>query len=146
MNNSFSYKRWDLDMNLRGASGYQIMNFQRMFYENPKINQYNMLKTAFDPVFGKTPIYADLTYVSYYVEQGDHLKIDNVSLGYSFNVKNKKYITNARVYVAGLNLYTFTGYQGIDPEVNRVGLSPGLDERDKYPTTRTYTFGFNLTF
>lgn len=105
-----------------------------------------MLKTAFDPVFGKTPIYADLTYVSYYVEQGDHLKIDNVSLGYSFNVKNKKYITNARVYVAGLNLYTFTGYQGIDPEVNRVGLSPGLDERDKYPTTRTYTFGFNLTF
>ncbi len=146
LNNSFNYKKWDLNINLRGAFGYQIMNFQRMFYENPKINQYNMLKSAFDPVFGKTPIYADLAYVSYYVEQGDHLKIDNVSLGYSFNVSNNKYIKNARVYVAGLNLYTFTGYKGIDPEVNRVGLSPGLDERDKYPTTRTYTFGFNLTF
>ena len=146
LNNSFNFKNWDLNINLRGAFGYQIMNFQRMFYENPKINQYNMLKTAFDPVYGKTPIYADLAYVSYYVEQGDHLKIDNVSLGYSFNVKNNKYVRNARVYVAGLNLYTFTAYKGVDPEVNRVGLSPGLDERDKYPTTRTYTFGLNLTF
>jgi len=143
-NNTFRLNKWDLSINLRGAFGYQIMNFQRMFYENPKINQYNMLKTAFDPVYGKTPIYADLAYVSYYMEQGDHLKIDNVSLGYSF--KGKKYIKNARVYVAGLNLYTFTGYKGIDPEVNRVGLSPGLDERDKYPTTRSFTLGANLAF
>lgn len=143
-NNTFSYKKWDLSINLRGAFGYQIMNFQRMFYENPKINQYNMLKSAFDPVFGKTPVFADLAYVSYYMEQGDHLKIDNVSIGYSF--KTKKYLKNARVYVAGLNLYTFTGYKGVDPEVNRVGLSPGLDERDKYPTTRSFTLGANLSF
>lgn len=145
-NNSFAFKRWDLNINMRGAFGYQIMNFQRMFYENPKINQYNMLKTAFDPVYGKTPIYADLAYVSYYMEQGDHIKLDNVSLGYALNIKNKKYVKNARIYVAGLNLYTFTGYKGIDPEVNRVGTSPGLDERDKYPTTRTFTFGANLNF
>jgi TonB-linked SusC/RagA family outer membrane protein len=143
-NNSFRLKNWDLGISLRGAFGYQIMNFQRMFYENPKINQYNMLKTAFDPVYGKTPIYADLAYVSYYMEEGDHLKIDNVSLGYTF--KGKKYIKNARLYVAALNLYTFTGYKGIDPEVNRVGLSPGLDERDKYPTTTSFTFGANLSF
>ncbi|TDH26594.1 TonB-dependent receptor [Segetibacter sp. 3557_3] len=146
MNNTFTYRKWDLNINLRGALGYQIMNFQRMFYENPKINQYNMLKTAFDPVYGKTPIYADLAYVSYYMEQGDHVKLDNVSLGYTFNVKNSKLFKGARVYVAGLNLYTFTGYKGVDPEVNRVGLSPGLDERDKYPTTRTFTFGTNINF
>ena len=103
-----------------------------------------MLKSAFDAVYGKTPIYADLAYVSYYMEQGDHIKIDNVSLGYSF--KGGKYIKNARVYVAGLNLYTITGYKGIDPEVNRVGLSPGLDERDKYPTTRSFTVGANFSF
>lgn len=145
-NNSFTFKNWDLNITLRGAFGYQIMNFQRMFYENPKINQYNMLKSAFDPVYGKTPIYADLAYVSYYMEQGDHIKIDNVSLGYTFNTKKSKYLKNARVYVAGLNLYTITGYKGIDPEVNRVGTSPGLDERDKYPTTRTFTFGANFNF
>ena len=144
-NNTFTLNNWDLSINLRGAFGYQIMNFQRMFYENPKINQYNMLKTAFDPVYGKTPIYADLAYVSYYMEDGDHLKIDNVSLGYSFNPKGSKYIKAARIYIAGLNLYTFTGYKGIDPEVNRVGLSPGLDERDKYPTTRSFTLGTNIS-
>ena len=104
-----------------------------------------MLKSAFDPVYGKTPIYADLAYVSYYMENGDHVKIDNVSLGYSFTPKNNKYVKGARVYVAGLNLYTFTGYEGIDPEVNRVGLSPGLDERDKYPTTRSFTLGANIS-
>jgi hypothetical protein len=117
-----------------------------MFYENPKVNQYNMLKSAFDPVYGKTPIYTDLAYVSYYVEQGDHIKIDNVSLGYALNVKGNKYIKNARVYVSGLNLVTITGYKGIDPEVDRAGLTPGIDPRDKFPTTRTFTLGANFTF
>ncbi|MEI6950235.1 TonB-dependent receptor [Paraflavisolibacter sp. H34] len=145
-NNSFRFKQWDLNINMRGAFGYQILNFQKMFYANPKINQYNMLKSAFDPVYGKTPIFADLAYVSYYIEQGDHLKIDNVSLGYTLNTKGSKILKNARVYVAGLNLLTITGYSGIDPEVNRLGLSPGIDDRDKYPTTRMFTLGGNFTF
>jgi TonB-linked SusC/RagA family outer membrane protein len=145
-NNSFRLKNWDLNINLRGAFGYQILNMQKMYYANPKINQYNMLKTAFDPVYGKTPIYADLAYVSYYIEQGDHIKLDNVSLGYTIPLKGNKYIRNARVYAAGLNLLTITGYSGIDPEVNRIGLAPGIDERDKYPTTRSFTVGANITF
>lgn len=145
-NNSFRLKNWDMNINIRGAFGYQIMNFQRMFYENPKINQYNMLTSAFDPVYGKTPIYADLAYVSYYMERGDHIKLDNVSLGYTFKLNKSKTVKTARVYVAGLNLVTITGYKGIDPEVNRLGLSPGLDERDKYPTTRSFTFGANINF
>lgn len=85
-------------------------------------------------------------YVSYYIENGDYWKIDNVTLGYNFNTKSLKYIQRARIYVAALNLATITGYKGIDPEVNRVGLDPGNDERDKYPTTRTFTAGVNLTF
>jgi TonB-dependent starch-binding outer membrane protein SusC len=145
-NNSFRYKQWDLNINMRGAFDYQILNFQKLFYGNPKVNQYNMLKSAFDPVYGKTPIYADLAYVSYYIEPGDHMKIDNVSLGYTFKVKGSKVVKNARLYVSALNLYTITGYSGIDPEVNRLGLAPGNDERDKYPTTRTFTFGGNFTF
>ena len=145
-NNSFRYKKWDLDVNLRGAFGFQILNLQKMYYSNPKINQYNMLKSAFDPVYGKTPIYTDLAYVSYYIEQGDYIKIDNVSLGYNLSLKNKKYVKNARVYVSGLNLITITKYDGVDPEVNRSGLNPGVDERDKYPTTRTFTIGANLSF
>ena len=146
LNNTFQYKNIDLTINLRGAFGFQILNFQRMYYDNPKITQYNMLKTAFDKVYEKAVLNSDLALVSYYIENGDYLKIDNVTLGYTFKLKNVKIIKNAKIYASALNLLTITGYKGIDPEVNRMGLNPGDDERDKYPTTRTFTFGVNVTF
>lgn len=145
-NNSFRYYNFDLEINMRGAFGFQILNFQRMYYENPRIFQYNMLETAFDKVYDKAKLTYDLAYVSYYVENGDYWKIDNVTLGYTFKLPGRQYIKNARIYASGLNLFTLTGYKGIDPEVNRIGLNPGNDERDKYPTTRTFTMGINLTF
>jgi TonB-linked outer membrane protein, SusC/RagA family len=140
------YKKLDLAINMRGAFGYQILNFQRLYYENPKIVQYNMLKTAFDNVYGKRRLDNDLAYVSYYIEDGDHWKIDNVTIGYTLPMAGTKYFKNARVYVSGLNLVVITGYKGIDPEVSRTGLDPGNDSRDKYPTTRTFTVGANFTF
>jgi TonB-linked SusC/RagA family outer membrane protein len=145
-NNTFRYRDWDLSILMRGAFGFQILNFQRMFYENPKVTQYNMLKSAFDKVYGKVRLNSDLAYVSYYIENGDYWKIDNVTLGYTLKTKSTKYLKNIRLYASGLNLLTITGYKGIDPEVNRSGLAPGNDERDKYPTTRTFTFGVNATF
>lgn len=140
------YKAFDLSLNMRGAFGYQILNFQRMYYENPKIKSYNMLRSALDDVYGKTRLNSDLAYVSYYVEDGDHWKIDNVTLGYNIDVTGNKVFKRARVYASALNLLVLTGYKGIDPEVNRIGLSPGNDERDKFPTTRTYTLGVTLGF
>ncbi|KIC95102.1 SusC/RagA family TonB-linked outer membrane protein [Flavihumibacter solisilvae] len=146
LNLYFRYKRADLSVNMRGAFAYQIVNFQRLYYENPKIKQYNLLKSAFDNVYGKTRLDNDLAYVSYYIEDGDHWKVDNVTLGYNIAVGNNKYFKKVRVYASALNLLVLTGYKGIDPEVNRLGLDPGLDSRDKYPTTRTFTFGINLGF
>src|SRR5690606_21994388 len=122
-----------------------ILNYQRLYYENPTISEYNMLQSAFDKVYGKTPLNYPLAYVSHYIEDGDHWKIDNVTIGYNINTKSK-YLRSARVYVSGLNLVTITGYKGIDPEVSRLGLDPGTDSRDKYPTMRTFTVGANLTF
>lgn len=145
-NLSFRYKNWDLNVNMRGAFGYQILNFQRMYYENPTIKEYNMLKSAFDNVYGKRRLDYSLAYVSYYIENGDHWKIDNVTLGYNINTKNSRIVKNARVYVSGLNMLVLTKYKGLDPEVSRLGLDPGSDSRDKYPTMRTFTFGANLTF
>lgn len=146
LNNAFQYKNFDLTINLRGAFDYQILDFQRMYYENPTITQYNMLKTAFDKVYGKAVLSSNLAYVSYYIENGDYVKIDNVTLGYNFKLKNVKFIKNAKVYASGLNLLTITGYKGIDPEVTRSGTTPGNDDRDKYPTTRTFTLGLNVSF
>jgi TonB-dependent starch-binding outer membrane protein SusC len=133
---------------MRGAFDYQILNFQRMYFENTGRAQYNLLKSAYDNVFGKTPLSSEmpLEFNSYYVEDGDYWKIDNIVLGYTFPVGNLPYINSARVYVSSLNTLTITGYQGIDPEVNQSGLSPGNDNRDKYPTTRTFTLGININF
>ena len=86
-----------------------------------------------------------LQYNSYYVEDGNFWKVDNLTLGYRIaNIKN--IVKNARIYVAMLNTLVITGYKGIDPEVNRIGLTPGNDDRDKYPSARTFTFGLNVTF
>jgi TonB-linked SusC/RagA family outer membrane protein len=142
----FRFNQLDMAVNMRGAFGYQILNFQRLFYENPKILQYNMLKSSFDNVYGKRRLDNDLALVSYYIEDGDHWKIDNITIGYTLPATKLKYVKTARVYVSGLNLVMLTGYKGIDPEVSRTGLDPGNDNRDKYPTTRTFTFGANFTF
>jgi TonB-linked SusC/RagA family outer membrane protein len=147
-NNTVRYKNWDLSVLMRGAFDFQILNFQRMFYENSQpqiLGNYNVLKSAFDNVYGKTRLRNPQAYVSYYIEDGDYWKIDNITLGYNVNMNGNKYVKSLRLYASGLNLFTITGYQGIDPEVNRNGLAPGNDERDKFPTTRTFTLGALIT-
>lgn len=146
-NNTFIYKKLDLTIGMRGAFGFQILNFQRMYYENTGRTQYNQLKSAYEPVFGTAVLDKNvpLQYNSYYIEDGDFWKIDNVTMGYNIG-KIGKAVKDLRVYVAVLNTATFTKYKGIDPEVNRLGLAPGNDDRDKYPSTRTFTFGVNVTF
>ena len=148
-NNTVNIRNFDLSVNFRGAFGHQILNMQRLYYENPVNRSYNVLKTAFDPI-GGVQLNNSLVYVSHYIEDADYLKIDNVTLGYTFKPNSIKGISNLRLYFSGLNLHTFTGYKGIDPEgVSYSGdftFAPGMDHRDKYPTTRTYTLGLNVTF
>ncbi|MDF2188115.1 SusC/RagA family TonB-linked outer membrane protein [Paraflavitalea sp. CAU 1676] len=146
LNLNFRYKKLDLAIGMRGAFDYQILNFQRMYYENPSVKEYNMLKSAMDLVYGKKRLNSPLAYVSHYIEDGDHWKIDNVTLGYNVINGGAKYLKNLRVYVSTLNLVSITGYKGLDPEVTRLGLDPGNDSRDKYPTMRTFTLGLNMTF
>jgi TonB-linked SusC/RagA family outer membrane protein len=146
-NNTFTYKNFDLSITMRGAFDFQILNFERMYLENTKTVQYNRLKSAYDKVFGKAVLSTDmdLEYNSYYIEDGDYWKIDNITLGYT--MKNLgRYIQKARIYASTMNTFVITGYKGIDPEVYSGGLTPGNDGRDKYPTTRTFTLGVNLTF
>ena len=86
---------------------------------------------------------------SYFVEDGDYVKLDNISVGYTFNLKKQKVIQRLRLYVAGNNLLTMTGYKGLDPEVSIKGLAPGVEGSgagELYPTTRQFTVGLNLLF
>ncbi len=83
-NNNFRYKNWDLSITQRGAFKFQVANLQRMMLENPTEAQYNLLKTAYNPVFGKTQLKSPVEFNSYYIENGDYWKIDNITLGYNF--------------------------------------------------------------
>jgi TonB-linked SusC/RagA family outer membrane protein len=147
-NNTLAYKNWDLNITMRGAFKYQILNFQRMYYENTSVMNYNRMKSSQEKVFGKAVLSKEmpLEFNSYYVEDGDFWKIDNITIGYSFPETVVGFIRAIRVYASCTNALTITGYKGIDPEVNRIGLDPGNDNRDKYPMTRTITFGTNITF
>lgn len=146
-NNQINYKNWDLAINMRGAFGFQIINGLRMFYENRSRQDWNRLRSAYDNVFGKAVLntLCSEEFNSYYVENGDYWKIDNITIGYNFN-KIGKYISNLRLYATVNNAITITGYKGLDPEVTTAGLNPGYDNRDIYPHTRAFTFGLNVTF
>lgn len=146
-NNQFRYKNFDLAINMRGAFGFQIMNGMRMFYENRSRQDWNRLRSAYDKVFGKAVLntLCSEEFNSYYVENGDYWKIDNITLGYSFS-KINKWIKTLRLYASVNNAITITGYKGIAPEVSTSGLAPSYDNRDSYPHTRAFTFGMNVTF
>ena len=159
--NAFRYKNFDLGVQLSSQLGFYIFNSQRAFYQNNSI-AYNRL---YDAAIGQPVV--DLTtgqptgeyvklatsqqqcVVSDYLERGDYVKFDNVTLGYTFRPqgKAKEYFEHARVYVSGENLACITGYSGLDPELsNGDPFSAGLDERDKYPTIRSFTAGVTITF
>ena len=147
-NNTLRYKNFDLNVTMRGAFGFQIINGGRMNYENVKNSRFeNRLKSVNDLVFGKHTLSPEVEpeFNSYYVEDGDYWKIDNITLGYSFGQVGK-YIKSLRIYGSVLNALTITGYKGIDPEVSTDGLTPGYDTRDRYPRVRSFTFGVNVKF
>lgn len=143
-----NYKRFDFSATLRGAFGFQILNQHRMMYETfGRIGESNQLTSVLNkPYNGDNYLTAAPQYVSYYIEDGDYIKIDNVTLGYTLPVINGNILKRLRLYISGLNLYTFTGYKGLDPEVSIKGLNPGTDFMNKYPSVKTFTFGVNASF
>ena len=142
--NTFTYKNFDLAFNLHGAFGFQVLNSQRMFYENRSIN-YNQLTSSSNLVYGKAILskYEQQGYLSYYVEDGDYLKIDNITLGYTTHVN--KVISSLRVYLSAQNLHTFTKYKGIDPELSIGFNNPGYEKVGVYPRTTIFALGINIT-
>ncbi len=140
--NNFRYKNFDLTIFFRGKFGFDILNTQEMYFGNQSWLPNNLLKSAITThsELNDNPQYSD-----YYLEKGDFVKLDNVTLGYTFNPIND-YIRNLRVYISGRNLLTFTGYSGLDPELADTGFTTGIDNRGFYPRTRSFTVGLNLEF
>ena len=145
--NSFRIYDFDVNLSFIGKFGHKIFNNQRMFYENLNIG-LNRYKSATEPVYnGSLSKSQEPVAVSYYLEDGDYLKLDNFTVGYTFDTKKVKYLDKARIYLSGENLFVLTKYSGLDPELNYSGYSDfGMDYREKYPTLRTISFGVNVIF
>ncbi|WP_081912607.1 SusC/RagA family TonB-linked outer membrane protein [Salegentibacter sp. Hel_I_6] len=142
LTNTFRYKNFDLTVFLRGKFDYDILNTVDLFYGNPNIGG-NVLTSALDQYshISEQPQYSD-----YYLESGDFVKLDNVTLGYNFKFGKNSPFSALRVYVNARNLAVITGYTGRDPEVQDTGLYPGVDDRNFYPRTTTITAGMNVKF
>jgi len=142
-NNTFTYKKFDFNFFIRGVSGNQILNATLAGLNSPgdattnNIPQFSLNEAAGD---NNSYIISDR-----FIEDGSYLRLDNATLGYSFPL-NIKTIKRLRIYTTGSNLFIITKYKGIDPEINMGGITPGIDNNNYYPKTRSFIFGLNVTF
>lgn len=147
-NNTFRYKNFDLSLQCNGQFGYYIINQQRVFYEN-NAHAYNKLKSANDKIGGIAPLSGSQSQVvtSYYIEHGDYFKLSTATIGYTWKPKHTTYVKSLRGYFSVYNVFTITKYKGMDPELGSDNFwTAGVDDRDKYPTVRSFTLGLNVTF
>ena len=143
-NNTLSYKDWSLTMFFTGVTGDKILDATRANLSRmSSLDERNILKSA-----TKDQKATDINahYLSdRYIERGDYIRLANLSVGYNF--KNVcSYIQSLRLSASCNNVFTITGYKGLDPEVDLGGITPGIDNREFYPRTRTFMFDANITF
>lgn len=159
--NELQVAGFNINAFFRGAFGHSLVNNFRAFYE-PQIStqtSYNFVNTKL-AVAGLN----QAQFSSLYVERADFLKLDNLTVSRSIGLGNIKAISNLNIAITGQNLFVITGYTGADPEPALVDygssdngnnaanqfnpdvLSPGIDRRNNYFTSRTFTLGVNFNF
>ena len=140
--NVVSYKNWEFNFFFRGVYGNDVLNFSKMSYATTQwLPGANVLKESLTIGLKESP-----RYNSYYIEDGSFLRLDNASVAYNFDTKGLYGIKKLRVYVTGQNLFVITKYTGLDPEIEMSGLDPGVEGREYYPKSRTFSVGVNLSF
>ena len=143
-NISFRYKAFDIQTQMNGAFGHKIYNGTSLSYMNMNtFPTYNVLPNA-----PEMKIF-DSAVTDYWLEKGDYLHIDYVTLGYNFNVeKMKNWVNSIRLTGSVNNLHTFTNYSGLSPMINSTSVNSelGLDDKRFYPLSRTYSLGLSINF
>lgn len=146
--NSFTYKNFDCQINLRGSVGNDILNLTALnlsYLSN--LPGKNVLRSALETGLDRLQ---PKKYSSRWIEDGTFVRMDNLTLGYTFNLPSVKVLNNTRVYITSQNLFVITNYSGQDPEVNSnvagSGAAPiGIDYLG-YPKSRSFTIGASLNF
>ena len=143
LSNTFRYKGFDLTIFFRGKFGYKILNLKDMYFGNLTWLPNNVLESA---ITKNAQLHDAPQYSDYYLEPGNFVKLDNLTLGYTFKFKNHNWVRNLRIYASGMNLATFTKYSGTTPETQDTGFTTGIESRDFYPVSSTLMFGLNIGF
>ena len=143
---NFRYKNIDLSLFFRGAFGYDIFNIHDFYYGTRNFTG-NRLQKAYGKNFqisgNSNPVVCD-----YFLEKGDYLKLDMVTLGYTFDLSKCRFLDRVRLYGTVKNVFTLTKFSGIDPSNYQVnGLTPGAQgSRDYFPSTRQFILGMTVDF
>lgn len=147
LNNTFTYKNFDLSLYFRGVFGFDIFNAQDFYYGLQAVySPYNTQKKTFNKNAHITTGQNLLT--DYFIEKGDYLKLDVVTFGYTFEQSNK-WVERIRLYGTVKNVFTITGYSGIDPaQYPTNGLTPGTFNGNKtfFPSSTQVLFGTQISF
>ena len=146
-NNDLTWKNWSLSMFFQGVAGNKIFNAIRASYSDPTLlrsfGKNILAEVATEQNYNDSRAQAPSTR---YLENGSYLRLSTLTLGYNFG-KLGNWVNNMRIYATCNNVFTITGYKGIDPEVNLGGLTPGMDMRNSnYPRTRSFMVGVNMNF
>lgn len=165
-NTSLTWKNIDLNASFGFSLGGKIYNYSRQEYDSDGaytdrnqmklIDGWSRWEKEGDIATHPAASYGNKSNSNKastrYLEDGDYLKLRSLSIGYNLNL-SKYYIQNMRIYFTAENVFTLTGFSGIDPEVpayydETTGTykSIGTAGANLYPSTRKFMFGINLTF
>ena len=136
---NLSWKKFDVSVFLNGVFGQDVLN-TKAFGEPSN----SPLRWTPDNPTNKYPSLRDGRQVKisdWWIEDGSFLRVQNLNIGYTFDLPKKSFLSKARIYMNASNLYTFTKFKGYDPEVGLDGVYRG-----GYPRLRKWTFGLDLTF
>lgn len=145
-NNTLTYKNWSLNAFITGVFGNDVYNSARAHYTAAQMfsDGKNVLKEFLSNPVGdaSSSLPSDR-----YIEKGSYVRLQTLSLSYTFRNCFNDWIQNLTLYGTANNLFTITNYKGLDPEVNMGGIDPGIDYRwSRYPHTRTFMVGVKINF
>jgi len=157
--NTLGYKNLELSVSVEGSHGGKMLNqnlvdsyypvsFRRNRFAKPYLNRWTEDHPSEKyPSFTSTGNWGSTQVNSITVEDASYIRLKNVTLRYSFNLKNQNIFKSLNVYVTAENLVTFTDYSGFDPAINPNGGDPYRRiDFSAYPTSRTFTTGISVEF
>jgi TonB-linked SusC/RagA family outer membrane protein len=148
LNNTITYKNWDMNMLFRGVHGYDVLNSTlgiiRLATGNITVPTSAEVLDPNSPTSGNNNINSTRN-----IENGSFIRLSNLSLGYTLP-SVKGFADSIKLYISAQNVFTITDYKGFDPEVSSVGVTnsdvTASFDAGALPNPRTVTFGVNVSF